>query len=200
MPEPPPEATGVDAPDLTDAELARRIAAARPGEAGDEEAELCERYGRRIVYFGRRRLGSDDAARDLAQDTLLLTLEKLRAGAVRDPERIGAFILGVARTLSTARLSRGGRLRSIEDLPREPTAPVVALPDPIARSRVAPCLETLPDRQRAVVLLTFYAEHDSGEIARALGLSSGNVRVLRHRGVSQLRDCLDAADTGEMSA
>ena len=48
--------------------------------ADDAEAELCRRYARRLVAFGRSRLGSEDAAHDLAQDTLLLTLEKLRAG------------------------------------------------------------------------------------------------------------------------
>jgi len=41
-----------------------------------------------------------------------------------------------------------------------------------------------------VVLLTFYAEQSSGDIATSLGLSSENVRVIRHRSVARLRDCL----------
>lgn len=179
-----------DEPPLDDAELARRIAAAGDQPASDEEAELCRRYGRRLVAFGRRRLGSDDRGRDLAQDTLLLTLEKLRAGRVREPEKIGAFILGVARTLAGVRRSREPRHEPIDPADRELVAASVGPPDPIARTRVAGCLEELAERQKAVVLLSFYAEQSSGAIAASLGLSRENVRVIRHRGVARLRDCL----------
>jgi RNA polymerase sigma-70 factor (ECF subfamily) len=181
-------------PALDAAELARRIAAAgsrRP--ARDEEAELCRRYGRRLVAFGRRQLGSADAGRDLAQDALLLTIEKLRSRRVREPERIGAFVLGVARTLASGRRAREARLEPIEAADLEPVAASVAPPDPIARSRVTGCLEALPEKQRAVILLTFYAEQSSGDIAGSLGLSAENVRVIRHRSVARLRDCLGLA-------
>ena len=181
---------------LTDADLARRIAAAAEEPAEAEEAELCQRYGRRLLAFGRRRLGSADRARDLAQDSLLLTLEKLRAGEVREPERIGAFILGVARSLSRTEWSREGRVQPLDDLSPALTATIPFPPDPIARARVAPCMEALPEKQRAVVLLSFYAEQSSGEVAHSLGLTPNHVRVLRHRGVSRLRDCLGIAPEG----
>lgn len=187
-----PESVGVAA--VTDAELARRIAAAvgRGAVAGAEEAELCRRFERRLVLFGRRRLGSDDAARDLAQEALLLSLRKLRAGEVREPERVGAFILGVARTVASRWRSREARSLPLAVPDGEPAAGVtVPEPvDPLARSRVAQCVEALPEPQRAVVLLSFYAERTSAEVASALGLTSGNVRVIRHRGVARLRDCL----------
>ncbi|MDX1632063.1 MAG: sigma factor, partial [Thermoanaerobaculia bacterium] len=129
--------------ELGDAELARRITAAGDGEAPAEEAELCRRYGNRLLYFGRHRLGSDDDARDLAQDALLLTLEKLRNGQVREPERIGAFILGVARNLSRSYLSGRSRLRPMDELPEEPPAPEIPPPDPLVRARVVTCVEAL---------------------------------------------------------
>ena len=189
-------APGTAAERLTDPELARRIAAAAGEPAAAEEAELCRRYGRRLLAFGRRRLGSADRARDLAQDTLLLTLEKLRAGEVRELDRIGAFILGVARSLSRRHWSRDGRAESLDDVSAELIATSLAPRDPIARTRVAPCVEALPEKQRAVVLLSFYAEQSSGEVADSLGLTPNHVRVLRHRGVSRLRDCLGVAQEG----
>ena len=180
---PPPETSPGDA------ELARRIAAAGEHPAHDEEAELCRRYGRRLVAFGRRRLGGDDLARDLAQDALLLTIEKLRRGEVREPERIGAFILGVARTLS-ARRHGDPRLSPLDEVGGDLAAVHVAPPDPLARDRVRDCLQALPETQRAVVVMTFYAERSSSDIAASLGLSTDNVRVIRHRGVGRLRDCM----------
>lgn len=179
--------------DFSDAELARRIAAAGDAPASGEEAELCRRYGGRLRAFGRRRLGSAEQARDLAQDTLLLTLEKLRAGGVREPERIGAFILGVARSLSRDHWSHDARAAPLDDFAAGLVAASLTPADPIVRARVVPCVQALPEKQRAVVLLSFYAEQTSGEVADSLGLTANHVRVLRHRGVAQLRDCLGVA-------
>jgi len=82
---------------LDDDHLARRILESPDRSAGAEEGELCRRYLKRVEFFGRRHLGARDRAEDLAQDVLMIALEKLRAGEVRNPERIGSFILGVAR-------------------------------------------------------------------------------------------------------
>ncbi len=187
-----PESRRSPAPEASpdDAELARRIAAAGGRPAHDAEAELCRRYGRRLVAFARRRVDGDELARDLAQDALLLTIDKLRRGEVREPERIGAFILGVARTLAARQRGREARYSPLEEAAVEVAAASVAPPDPLARDRVRECLRALPEKQRAVVVLTFYAERSSSDIAASLGLSAENVRVIRHRGVGRLRDCM----------
>src|SRR4029453_15607111 len=80
-----------------DAELARRISAAAPRRDDAAEAELCRRFAPRIRFYGLRHLRSEAAAADLVQDVLLLTLQKLRAGVVREPERLALFILGTCR-------------------------------------------------------------------------------------------------------
>ena len=49
-----------------------------------------------------------------------------------------------------------------------------------------------PERERAVLVTSFYAEQPSDAVAKQLGLSAGNVRVIRHRGVDKLRRCIDA--------
>ncbi len=176
--------------DLTDADLARRIAGARRVPASAEEAELCRRYGRRLFFFGLRHLRADDRARDLAQQSLVVTLEKLRAGEVREPDRIGAFILGVARHLSRARHRDGVRHQPLEAAPPASLEIHCTPPDPLARGHVARCLEALHDRQRTVIVLTYYAEQSTDVIATSLGLTANHVRVLRHRAIGRLRTCL----------
>jgi RNA polymerase sigma-70 factor (ECF subfamily) len=46
-------------------------------------------------------------------------------------------------------------------------------------------------------MMTFYAERRTVEIAAQLGLSAGNVRVIRHRALEQLRECMGGAGSQE---
>src|SRR5687768_18138104 len=85
---------------VSDEALARRIAGGLPGSTDAEEAELYRRFAPRVRLYGRRHLRNDAACDDLAQDVLLLTIERLRAGEVRQPEEIGSFILGTSRMMA----------------------------------------------------------------------------------------------------
>ena len=49
----------------------------------------------------------------------------------------------------------------------------------------------LPERERTVTVLSFYADADPEEIGAELGLSPGNVRVVRHRALGRLRGCME---------
>jgi RNA polymerase sigma factor (sigma-70 family) len=56
--------------------------------------------------------------------------------------------------------------------------------------RVERCLSALPSRDRALLVLTFYAEKKAAEIASNLQMAPGAVRVARHRALALLRDCV----------
>jgi RNA polymerase sigma-70 factor (ECF subfamily) len=176
--------------ELTDADLARRIACATPASAIREEEELCRRYTRRVYLYGLRHLCSEDRARDLAQDVMVVTLEKLRNGKLRDPDRVGSFILGVARMISRAAGRAAAREENVDEIEDSSASVDSSPPDPLLREKIVRCLEALKERQRTVVVLTYYAEQSTGAIASTLGLSENNVRVIRHRGIEGLRSCL----------
>ena len=59
--------------------------------------------------------------------------------------------------------------------------------------RLARCVQALRERERSVVVLTFYDERTAADSGQALGLSEANVRVIRHRAIKQLRHCMEAA-------
>src|SRR6187399_1830616 len=95
-----PYARPVQIPVAADeAALARRIMQAAAHRDPDAEADFCRRFAPRIRLFGLKRLRNEAAAADLVQDVLILALQKLRAGAVNEPERIGSFLLGMARQM-----------------------------------------------------------------------------------------------------
>jgi RNA polymerase sigma factor (sigma-70 family) len=52
------------------------------------------------------------------------------------------------------------------------------------------CLHSLAERDRRVLILTFYAEKTSSEIAEELGVTGTVVRVARHRALERLRACV----------
>lgn len=177
--------------EVEDGELARRVAAAGARADAQAEAELCRRLAPRIRLYGLRHLRDAHAAQDLVQHVLLATLERLRAGAVREPEKIVSFVLGMCR-MTVLEIRRGTRRR--EELLRAygDTAEAVEAPEPIAidAGRLAGCLQALAERERSVVTLSFLAEKPAEEVAGALGLTAGNVRVIRHRALARLRRCM----------
>jgi len=177
----------------TDGDLARAIAAGA-GTADPAETELYRRFAPRVRLYGLRHLRDEDAARDLMQQVLLLTIEKLRDGAVRDMDMIGSFILGASRMLAL-NLKRRDRRREalLEAFPIEHPA-VSAAPAIMDEQGLEACMSTLAERERTVVLLTFYGDRSSREIAQTLGISEGNVRVIRSRAIDLLRACMGAAE------
>jgi RNA polymerase sigma-70 factor (ECF subfamily) len=174
----------------TDAQLARGVLASGCDGAAAEEAELYRRFAPRVRLYGLRHLRDEHAAADLAQRVLLLTIEKLRAGAVREPERIGSFVLGVARL--TAGEMRRGVQREIPLPPEVASRPDLTHtpPEPLVRGHLSRCLGELRERERSVVVLTYYQELSAREVAAALGLKEGHVRVVRHRAIGRLRECM----------
>jgi RNA polymerase sigma-70 factor (ECF subfamily) len=67
---------------------------------------------------------------------------------------------------------------------------IAAPPEVLDLDRLRDCLEQLPERERTIVALTFYAERDGDSIASELGMKPGNVRVARHRALARLHDCV----------
>jgi DNA-directed RNA polymerase specialized sigma24 family protein len=47
------------------------------------------------------------------------------------------------------------------------------------------------DRERTVLVMTFFDDSNADEVARATGITAGNARVVRHRGIERLRRCLE---------
>ena len=171
-----------------DATLARRIAG---GSAADAEAELSRRFAPRIRLYGIRHLRSEDAAADLVQEVLVIVLTALRQGRVDDTSIVDRFVLGTCRNV-VAGWRRGERRR--HDLAAELA---IAVPDWLPPAPARPntlrlmgCMGQLEAREHSVLVLTYFEERSADEIGRVLGLSSGNVRVIRHRALHLVKDCV----------
>lgn len=162
--------------------------------AGDREAEreVCNRLLPAIRAFARRRL-RPSSAEDFAQEALLLLVESMREGRVREPERLASFALGICRNLAR----EGARV----DERREALLAKYGLADgdlveeqaplDVHRGHLEDCFSQLTERARKIIRATFCDDDSDAEIASALGLSDANVRVIRHRSLAALRSCLE---------
>ena len=168
-PLPPPAETAECGPE----ELVRRI------RAGDQpaEEELVRRYQRGVGAV-LRRAGADSAtADDLSQETFATSLRKIRAGEVREPERLAGFLCSLARNLAIEHFRKAGSRRTagLPDMDFVSSAPS-PLEDLLQTERaevVRKVLAELPSERDRQVLFRFYlAEEDKDRICKDLGLSS----------------------------
>ena len=177
--------------ELSDAELVLQIGS---GCDPDAEAELFRRMAPRIRLYGLRHLREEQAAQDLTQQVLITTLEALRAGRLREPEKLASFVLGACR-MTVLDLRRGAqrKARLLEQFGADLLAPAKWSLPQLDHEQLTRCIQNLKERERSVVVMTFYDEQTSADVARLLGVSDANVRVIRHRAIHQLRECMGVA-------
>lgn len=162
---------------------ARAIGAAVGAEAS--EGELGDLYLRsapraiRLAYF----LTGD---RDLAEDIVQEAFVRVAGRRLRGPETFDAYLRRTVVNLFVSTLRRRrierSRLRTLRD-------PGVQQPyDPSARDELFRALNTLPERQRAAIVLRFYEDLPEREAANVLGCSAGALNQLVVRGMAALRE------------
>jgi RNA polymerase sigma-70 factor (ECF subfamily) len=186
----PAQAPGASDDAFEDAALARRV---MEGDAA-AESQLCRRLLPRVHAWGMRHVGDEAAALDLGQQVLVVVLEALRDRRVVEIDRLGAFVFGVCkRSLLALRSGERRRAELLERFGLSSAAVDEIAQTALDRRRLTACFDRLAPRARTVLALSFFAERSADEIAGELGTSSGNVRVLRHRALEQLRGCMEGA-------
>ena len=176
---------------LDDAALARAIAAAAPQIDTQAESELYRRLAPRVRLYGLRHLRDPHAANDLMQQILMMTIESLRAGKLREADMIASYVLGMCRMvvleIRRGTFRRDGLLQLYGDATE---AADVVEPRGLDLAQLSRCMPQLSVRERSVLVLSFFADKPADEVAAELGLDPGNTRVIRHRALLRLRECM----------
>jgi RNA polymerase sigma-70 factor (ECF subfamily) len=118
--------------------------------------------------------------RGMAEDALAEAFSRALASghAIRRPE---PWIWTVAFRVASAELKRRALTSVLEEGRVEPPEP----PDVII------ALAKLPERQRAAVILHYFADRSLADIAQMLGISRATVGVHLHRGRARLAELLE---------
>jgi RNA polymerase sigma factor (sigma-70 family) len=168
---------------MTTIDHAGPLALSRPGTLSDE------RVASRALQVARRTalgvLGDSEAAADIAQDVAITAVR--RAGSLRDPAALDAWLHRIAVRAALREARRAGRRREAERAGHDPPAPT---PDVTAMGSLA-LLDGLPVRQRAALTLRYVHDLPDAAIASALRCRTGTVRSLLSRGRDALRAAID---------
>jgi RNA polymerase sigma-70 factor (ECF subfamily) len=180
--------------ELTDTELALAIASGEGAAAA--EALLYRRFAARVELYGVRHLRSRAAAKDLVQEVLLRVVQALRARRLDQPERLGSYVLGTCRNAARDALrvelkqERVARAAAVGAEGSVAPSEEPALEEQVVL-RLFGCMGHLPQREAAVVRMSFWEDRLAEDIGARLGVSAGNVRVIRHRALVKLVGCMN---------
>jgi RNA polymerase sigma factor (sigma-70 family) len=170
------------ADDDPDRALVERFARSRDEGAF---AELVRRHGPMVLGVCRRVLRHSADADDAFQATFLILVR--RARVIRDPDRLGAWLFGVAwRTANRLRTSRRPGSPLPEDVPAREPPPTdwpVELDAAIAR---------LPEKYRTPIVLCHLQGLSAAEAARRLGCPPATLTTRLFRARNTLRRKLTA--------
>ena len=161
---------------------------------GDREAEaaFAALYGERVRIVALARTRDRELAREMAQDVLMAALAGLRAGRLRDDQKLSAFVYGTLRNLLNNSFRARGR-RPVSE-PLTPEHAVVIPSDPVDASErtrlVRAALRQLGPDDRRIVLMTLVKGLKPGEIARRTGLTDEVVRTRKSRALKRIVDAV----------
>jgi RNA polymerase sigma factor (sigma-70 family) len=171
--------------DLADGELLRRFARGQE----DAFAALVGRHGPMVLGVCRRVVG--DAAEDVAQATFLALAR--RAGSIRRPEALAAWLHETARNLAL-KYRRGENRRRLREARGSCATPC---PDPLDEASARELLaifdeevQQLPECYRLPLILCALEGCTQDEAARRLGWTPGSVKGRLERGRALLHQRL----------
>ena len=174
-------------------ELAARIL----GGDATAESQLVERYDRPIRLILLKRTRNPQLAGDLAQDTFVLAIQKLRAGELRNPEALPAFLRQIAVNLSIEHFRKEKRYVSSDD-------GIISLQMPhrdrkaehVDRREIRKLLENVlsqlaQPRDREVLRRFYLLDEDKPRICSDLDLSAAHFDRVLYRAKQRMRALID---------
>ena len=164
----------------------------------DAFAQIVRQYGPQLLGYISKLNGSDHSSEDVFQETFKRVHEKSHTFK---GERLKPWIYRIATNIVFDRARRKKRLKfvslniSSEDGKAEAVAMIQASPDSDPKHqilkkerahKVRQALETLPQRQKAALVLSYYQQLSYTEVADVMGCSVGTVKTQVFRALRAL--------------
>jgi len=155
-------------------------------------AKMFSEQGASLVRLARVFCDDRNAAEDLVQEAFIRLHRS--AGSIRDLGRAPAFLRSIVINLARDHNRRGLmslRHRASAEPPAPPIEPDERVVHDDEVDKVLVALRTLPERQRACLVLHYYEELSIAEVADTLRISTNSVKTHCRRGLAALESRLE---------
>ena len=167
----------------------RLVARIRAGDL-EAESEVLQHFTPRVYALLCARVRDRDTARDLLHDVLIALLRALRQGQVREPEKLAAFALGIARNTAQSFIREAGKRREALVTGEAPLTPLDLLENEERDRHISTALNRLDPLDREILRLTLVEGHKPGTICEMLQMSSDVVRQRKTRATRKTAEFL----------
>jgi RNA polymerase sigma-70 factor (ECF subfamily) len=173
-------------------ELVARIEGGEP----EAETELVRRYANGLKLILLKRTGNAHLSNDLVQETLVVTLRRLRAGELKKPESLPAFIRQTAINISIDHFRREKRyVQQTDEIISLHNAHRDYKVERLDGRRVRELLEKTLDqlsvpRDRELLRRYYLLDEDKSQICRDLDLSAAHFDRVLYRAKQRMRELI----------
>ena len=163
-------------------------------------AETEKKYGKMLHSLSFSLLSSHEDAEECVNDTYLGAWNTMPSAR---PMYLGPFLSKITRRLSIDRWrrehreKRGGVAGVVEELTEcipDSDTPATEYERGLLRGELNAFLRTLPEEKRAIFVRRYFYAQPVNMIAREIGVSEANVKIILHRLREQLKQRLEACD------
>jgi RNA polymerase sigma factor (sigma-70 family) len=139
-------------------------------QKGDEKALefIYKKYYRMMTKLVITNSGTEEEARDVYQDALVVFWQKARSGTLVLTSKMSTYIYSICQNLWRKELDRKKRLSNEE----KDSAESMDLDSPEREKIIAKCLEQLGETCRKVLMFYYFDELSMQEIADKLGFAN----------------------------
>ena len=178
-------------------DLLNRIA----GGCHQSAQQLYGQHHRALYAFIRLRVGNDEAAEEILNDTFM--------AAFRKPHKFDGtceyrtWLIGIAKRLSSNWLRKQGRIcrietdelndELIESFPADALGALEQLEEAEKREALQICIDKLPERQREALYWHWHQELKLAQIADNMACSEGTIKTQLHHARNKIMNCLRQA-------
>lgn len=158
--------------------------------ADEAVTQIYTAHYRSLVRLSALLVRDVQTAEEIVQDSFIAMHGSWRR--LRDPERALAYLRQavVNRSRSSLRHRKVVEKHAPRPMPDSASAEEGAM-GALEHQSVMKALRSLPDRQREVLVLRYYADLSEAEIADAIGISRGAVKSHASRGLAAVRTTME---------
>lgn len=170
------------------------------GLGPDELESIYLEYKDKVSAYIRRRINSASDAEDLLS-CVFMELSKNAGAYDSEKSSLSTWIYAITCNLVNYHLRgvyRAGPGAAYEELPEDLADGGPDIEEGLIRSEqlgsLASALELLPRREKEIIVLRFYYNKPSREVAGLMDLSDENVRYLQNKALKKLRELMAAGE------